>query len=95
MSDCHKVVWEKPVSKQLGQLPTHVEKKFFAWVAAVELLGLREVRKRSGYHDEPLSGERSGQRSLRLNRAYRVLYCERFETIVKIIEVIEVNKHAY
>ena len=27
-----------------------------------------------GFHDEPLRGQRHGQRSIRLNRAYRAIY---------------------
>lgn len=48
-----------------------------------------------GYHDEPLKGKRVGQRSIRLNRAYRAIY-EIDETgQVHFIEVLEVNKHEY
>lgn len=38
---------------------------------------------------------RNGQRSVRLNRAYRVIYVEnRIEDII-IVDVVEVNKHEY
>ena len=37
-------------------------------------MGLRETRKIKGYHDEPLQGDRKGQRSIRLNKAYRAFY---------------------
>ena len=42
---------------------------------------------------EPLKGERKGQRSVRMNKAYRLIY-----KIIKDrihIELIEVNKHEY
>jgi hypothetical protein len=32
------------------------------------------VRKVPGFHDEPLSGKRFGQRSLRLSKSYRAFY---------------------
>lgn len=48
--------------------------KFAAWVQSVELVGLEEVRKVAGFHDEALKGNRKGQRSIRLNRAYRAIY---------------------
>jgi hypothetical protein len=34
------------------------------WVDDVEERGLEEVRKIPGWHDEPLKGERKGQRSI-------------------------------
>jgi proteic killer suppression protein len=47
-----------------------------------------------GYHDEPLKGDRAGQRSIRLSRAYRAIY-EIKEDTVKFLSVEEVNKHKY
>ena len=58
-------------------------------------IGLRECRKYKGFHDEPLKGERKGQRSVRLSKAYRAIYVELENNEYKIIEVIEVNKHEY
>jgi proteic killer suppression protein len=40
--------------KSLRTLPGHIVLKLKAWIAGVELLGLREIRKRPGFHDEPL-----------------------------------------
>jgi proteic killer suppression protein len=60
-----------------------------------ERVGLTEVRKLSGYHDEPLKGTRKGQRSIRLNRAYRAIYVEHEGGKIHIVEVIEVSKHEY
>ncbi|MFK5953716.1 MAG: hypothetical protein QM498_11705, partial [Desulfobacterium sp.] len=59
----------------------------------VETFGIEEIRVVPGYHDEPLRGNRAGQRSIRLSKAYRAFYVEHDDTI--IIEVIEVNKHDY
>ena len=78
----NKVIFDK-VQKQLEKLPEHVVEKLIAWARSVELKGLREVRKISGYHDEPLKGPRRGERSVRLTRSYRAIYIE------------EVNKHEY
>lgn len=61
----------------------------------VELQGLPLTRKIPGYHDEPLKGNRSGQRSIRLSRSYRLLYIEEPEYGTVIVKVIEVNKHEY
>ena len=47
------------------------------WVNDVESAGLSEVRKVLGYHDEPLKGNRVGQRSIRLSKSYRAIYINR------------------
>lgn len=89
------VVWSKKVSKQIERLPQYIEQKFQLWVESVRLLGIIEVRKKAGLHDEPLKGYREGQRSVRLNKAYRAIYIETESGSLKVIQVIEVNKHEY
>ncbi len=95
MGDIRQVIWGKRVAKQLDRLPDRIEKKFHAWVKYVSLVGLRETRKRPGFHDEPLAGDRAGQRSIRLNSAYRAIYVELLNGRIEMMEVIEVNKHDY
>lgn len=56
--------------------------------------GLEETRKVPGYHDEPLKGDRAGQRSIRLSRSYRAIYEVKKDT-VEFVSVEEVNKHDY
>jgi proteic killer suppression protein len=90
-----KVTWGKPVEKQLDRIPEVISRKFRVWVALVEESGVREVRKHKGFHDEPLKGKRQGQRSVRLNRAYRAIYVEQEAGGIELIEVLEVNKHEY
>lgn len=77
----------KFAEKQLKKLPKSIIAAYCTWVRTVELDGIRKTREPSGYHDEPLKGDRKGQRSVRLNRAYR-------GTIV-LIAVQDVNKHDY
>lgn len=83
------------VEKSLWGLPKNIRKKLQAWVRDVEQLGIREVRKIPGYHDELLKGTRYGQRSVRLSRSYRIIYIEERDGLVNIIEVLEVNNHDY
>lgn len=90
-----KVSWSKSVDKQLDRIPEPIARKFRIWVALVEESGIREVRKSKGFHDEPLKGRRQGQRSVRLNRAYRAIYVEHEAGTVELVEVLEVNKHEY
>lgn len=88
-----KIKRTKKFDKDLEKIPDNVRKKFILWVFMVESQGLREVRKHKGFHDEPLKGDRKGQRSIRLNKAYRAIYRE-VQGVVEIL-MLEVNKHEY
>ncbi len=89
-------VWlTKFADKQLKKLPSNIVAAFWTWVKTVELDGIRNTRKLSGYHDEPLKGDRKGQRSIRLNKAYRVIYEETNSGNIILIAVQEINKHEY
>ena len=90
-----QVEWSKRVDKQLDKLPLRIKETFFDWVESIRRFGCAEVRKRPGLHDEPLKGHRTGQRSVRLNKAYRAMYVENEVGTLKVIQVIEVNKHEY
>jgi len=89
------VRWNAKVNKQLEKLPSYIREKFYFWVFNIGTLGLRNTRVISGFHDEPLKGNRSGQRSVRLNRSYRVIYVQMEDESSLYILVIEVNKHEY
>ena len=95
MKSAWQVVWSKKVAKQLSRMPEHIRDKFQAWAIAVEEIGMREVRKLKGFHDEPLKGKRKGQRSIRLSKAYRAIYRELKDGSIEVAEVIEVSKHEY
>jgi proteic killer suppression protein len=85
--------------RDLRRVPKHVVVKLMGWVAAVEDQGLEEVRRIPGYHDEPLHGDREGQRSIRLSQSYRAFYVLRGRSdgrqTVEFASVEEVNKHDY
>ncbi len=87
------VLVPRSAEKQIKKLPQNIREALRYWVETVQLIGIREARKLSGYHDEPLKGTRLGQRSVRLNRSYRVIYKVTNGDIE--ITVIEVHKHAY
>ena len=61
----------------------------------LETIGLLEARKYKGFHDEPLKGKRIGDRSVRLSKAYRIIYKQVSPNNYEVIEIIEVNKHEY
>ncbi|MCX6103790.1 MAG: hypothetical protein NT000_11115 [Proteobacteria bacterium] len=67
------------------------------WAETVEMEGIRTVRRLPGYHDEPLRGDREGQRqrSVRLSRAYRVIYEETAKEEITLIAIQEITKHGY
>ena len=85
----------KSAQKDLNKVPAYIREKLLLWVDAVERLGINNVRTIPGFHDEPLQGARKGQRSIRLNKAYRAIYIETEYKELIIISIIEVNKHEY
>lgn len=89
------VLFSKFAEKQQKKLPHQIQDKLSIWARAIELNGIAWVRQQKGYHDEPLKGSREGQRSIRLNKAYRAIYIEQPDGTLTIITVLEVNKHEY
>ncbi len=81
--------------KQLRNCPEHIARKYEYWVDLLQTIGLREARKYKGFHDEPLRGDRRGQRSVRFSKSYRIIYREIQPSRFEVIEVLEVNKHDY
>ena len=90
-----RVVVGRFAEQQLRSVPRHTREALQFWKETIEQLGMRAMRRMSGYHDEPLKGARAGQRSSRLSRSYRVIYEERETGEVLLIAVLEVNKHDY
>ena len=81
--------------KDLKKVPHHIVNKLDTWIESVERSGLEQVRKLPGYHDEPLSGRREGQRSVRLNVAWRAIYEILFDEEVSLVSIVEVTHHEY
>jgi toxin HigB-1 len=95
ITDIFKVRLARQVLRNLEKMPMHIASRLQLWSETVSKFGLTEVRKLSGYHDEPLEGARRGQRSIRLNKAYRAIYVIENDGSINFVEVIEVNKHEY
>lgn len=89
------VTLTKKAEKDLKKLPMYIVDKLQLWVDMVENQGLRESRKIPSFHDEPLHGNRRGQRSIRLSKAYRAIYIERNDNRIEFVDILEVNKHDY
>ena len=93
-----RVTLSKQAVKDIDRIPGYVKLKFLSWAKAVEIFGLPEVRVNMGYHDEALKGDRSGQRSIRLSKAYRAIYVTHHELgaiTMEIVEIQAINKHRY
>jgi toxin HigB-1 len=95
INDMYEVIIANTAIKQLRETPTYITEKLYMWIEQVKILGLLEVRKIKSYHDEPLKGKRKGQRSIRLNKAYRAIYTIQKDNIIKFAVIREVNKHDY
>jgi proteic killer suppression protein len=95
MRKIYRVEYSKFAAKQIERLPSVIKENVFLWKDVVERIGLLEARKNKSYHDEPLQGQRLGQRSIRLNKSYRLFYNLSEHSMVVVVGVIEVNKHGY
>ena len=93
--EIYNVVMKERLGLSFKILPKHIVAKLAAWIDAVGHYGLSEVRKIPGFHDEPLKGDRKGQRSIRLSKAYRAIYVINKNGQMEVVEIIEVNKHDY
>ncbi len=91
----HVVEISKRAKSDLAKVPLYIANKLKLWINLVESDGLLAVRQIKGFHDEPLRGNRSGQRSIRLNRAYRAIYEIGTNGSIEFVSVEEVNKHEY
>ena len=85
----------KKAKANLVKVPGYIKDKLLVWIDDVEREGIEKARKIPGFHDEPLKGDRAGQRSIRLSKAYRAIYIEEPTNEITIILVTEVNKHDY
>jgi len=89
------VVISKSAQRDIKRAPVQVRRKLALWVRSIETVGMEAVRKVPGYHDEPLQGQRAGQRSIRLSRQWRAIYVVLNDGQVEFVEIQEVNPHAY
>ena len=83
----HNIQITKRALKELRTAPRYIQEKFRAWLTAVDKIGLEQTRRSRGWHDEPLKGNRAGQRSIRLNKQWRAIYEEQENYSLIIVEV--------
>lgn len=90
-----RVALSSRAKKDLKKAPVRVRDKLAVWILSVSEIGLAEVRKNPGYHDEPLKWERKGQRSIRLSLQWRAIYVIASDGAVEFVSVEEVTPHKY
>jgi plasmid maintenance system killer protein len=83
----------KKLEKIITKLPAQVVKKYELWKDIIFRHGPKKLKEFPGFHDEKLTGDRSGQRSSRLNLQYRVIY--EVDKDIVTIYVIEITDHDY
>ena len=91
----YRVRLAKAARRRLRRVPRYVVDKLEAWIEMVETDGLREAQRIPGYHDEPLKGARTGQRSIRLSRQWRAMYEVQSDGEIDVVLVQEVTPHDY
>ncbi len=89
------VVFTKQALKAADKAPWHIQEKLALWAKSVANYGLISVQQIPGYHDEPLKGKRTGQRSIRLSRQWRAIYTINEDNTIQLVTVIEVMAHDY
>ena len=87
-----KIKITRLAEKQILKAPKLVQEKVAGWLKLVLSEGLPIVRTIKSYHDEPLKGQRASQRSVRLNKQWRLIYQE---STGEVIEIREVTPHDY
>ena len=87
-----KIQFTHLAQKQFKKCPHEIQAKIVDWIQRVTQLGLLPVRLTKSYHDEPLKGQRKNQRSIRLNKQWRLIYQE---TTGEIIDIQEITPHDY
>lgn len=90
-----KIEIDKKLTKAMKRVPKEILKKLAIWIKDVKSLGIEEVRKIPGWHDEPLEGKKKERRSIRLNKKWRAEYVEETDAEGKTILILEVHPHDY
>ena len=83
----------RAAQKAIDKLQPHVRRKYTLWLAIVRQQGPHGLRAIPGSNDEALGGNRAGQRSSRLNDAWRVIYTVYADIITVAVE--DVTHHDY
>jgi proteic killer suppression protein len=91
-----KIEFTKSAEKEFHKAPKVIKDKVLRWLDSLIEVGWANtcLEGGKGLHDEPLLGNREGQRSIRLNKSWRLIYVLDKGELV-IITVIRISKHDY
>jgi proteic killer suppression protein len=80
--------------KQIKKMPSFIIDSAQAWIDSVNEIGLDKTNALPGYRAHHLKGLRKGERSVSLNKAYRIIFTvDNGE--VQVVCVREISKHEY
>jgi proteic killer suppression protein len=80
--------------KQIKKMPSFIIESAQAWIDSVNEIGLDKTNELPGYRAHHLKGDRKGERSVSLNKSYRIIFTvENGE--VQVVCLREINKHKY
>ena len=88
-----RITYSRLFEKQIEKVPPHIKERVRGWIFVVSEEGIEKAILLRTYRDEALKGQRKGQRSIRLNKVYRLIYEIADQNIH--IHILEVNKHEY
>ena len=88
-----EVLEHRSMAGTCRKIPPQVAKKYELWKNIVVRHGPEKLREFPGFNDEPLKGDREGQRSSRLSLLYRVIYSVDRDVIT--VFVLEITAHKY
>ena len=86
-----QVEFSRKAVKDYNKAPLAIQHKVRYWTIEVETHGIKIARLKPGWRDHQLIGKRKGQRSVYLNKAWRLIYAEESYEII----IIEIHKHNY
>lgn len=89
-----KIEFTKRFEKEIIKVPSYIQEAAAAWMDSVEEIGLENTNRLPGYNAEHLKGSRKGQRSVRLNKAYRIIFTVKNGEI-QVVCLQEISKHKY
>ena len=85
-----RVVESRLLARQIQRAPREIQEKYVVWRSLVQQRG---PQLRGGFRAHALHGDRKGQKSVWLNRQWRVIF-KAFEGEL-VVQALELTPHRY